>query len=945
MRTERRKEKTPAHVGVMLAALVSALVPATAVAVLPIAGTTTTTERWCPSCKYEVPSSLLCDRPDTHHSIPGYIAGSVVNPDVRACLRLAGEATKTIDVPLLGSTEYGVHNAWKFRVQGPIEYTYSAPFTLEFDLPGCVQAGWPVRMRNVRFHWGNLASSGPVLSGTHQFDYSTDGYVRADFPFDGLDHLVLDFTQHPDHLALRALVPTIPLADSIWIPETGELPIGGDFDDGTACFSGGCSTLAGTGMTLATEGGDVQGSGTLDQSGDNFIALRTAANASPLAWSSGADQIALAANVLLRLPPPPAIVGGVLEVLDLAGFDLDTTFDMAVKRRDDVFIERVRVGTAVANVDPQAPAGDTTLTFSLPITYRVNTDSSFWYPLSFNVTFDGPGFDPQTLVHYAPGTELARNFTRPEPTAWDILLQALGLPPNEPDLSCVSQGTTWFDKTAVLTFDVGAYVFAWGSGPGAAPDGDGDGDPDELDNCPTDSNADQLDADADEVGDVCDPDDDNDGVVDGSDNCRLVPNADQVNLDGSTGDLAGDACDPDLDGDGTANEDDNCTFAPNPGQEDGEADGIGDACDGDDDNDGIADAAPDNCPYDFNPKQRDNDTDGLGDTCDPDDDDDGVSDSTGVVPLDNCPFSPNPLQEDLDGDALGDACDPDDDDDGDGDTADNCPAIANGDQANNDGDGDGDACDPDDDDDGVADDYPDNCLFLANADQSDLDQDGLGDACDGDRDGDGVLEPADNCAWVPNAAQLDTDGDGAGDACDPDDDNDGVADDHPDNCPLLANGDQLDLDGDRQGDPCDPDDDNDGVADGSDNCSGVVNAGQLDTDGDALGNACDDDDDADGVLDVSDACPLQWTDADADGNGCSDLVADLSALVDKMGLVKGSERSLAAQADAAAKASAPAAANILDAFIQHVSAQRGKRISENDADVLVQFATHAKQAL
>lgn len=40
---------------------------------------------------------------------------------------------------------------------------------------------------------------------------------------------------------------------------------------------------------------------------------------------------------------------------------------------------------------------------------------------------------------------------------------------------------------------------------GCIVDGDGDGVPDEIDNCPTDYNSDQMDADSDGLGDVCDP--------------------------------------------------------------------------------------------------------------------------------------------------------------------------------------------------------------------------------------------------------------------------------------------------------------------------------------------------------------------------------------------------------------------------------------------------------
>lgn len=84
---------------------------------------------------------------------------------------------------------------------------------------------------------------------------------------------------------------------------------------------------------------------------------------------------------------------------------------------------------------------------------------------------------------------------------------------------------------------------------GLAADADGDGIEDDVDNCPTVSNPDQLDADLDGIGDACDDCTDTDG--DGYGNPGYAANT----------------C-----------AEDNCPDVANPGQEDADSDGVGDAC-------------------------------------------------------------------------------------------------------------------------------------------------------------------------------------------------------------------------------------------------------------------------------------------------------------------------------------------------------------------------------
>jgi len=403
--------------------------------------------------------------------------------------------------------------------------------------------------------------------------------------------------------------------------------------------------------------------------------------------------------------------------------------------------------------------------------------------------------------------------------------------PKIPDVSTATWGTICM--AAALTCDADHDGITDSLNPGCWPTGEippicGDGQTtDCFDNCPTLSNADQVNTDSDAQGNLCDPDDDNDGTNDAVDNCPLLANPDQANNDS---DGLGDACDPDDDNDGTNDTVDNCPMTANPDQTNTDNDSMGDACDPDDDNDGIADTI-DDCTLVQNDAQTDSDGDGVGDACDSDDDNDGVDDAQ-----DNCPLVSNADQADYDEDGIGDACDSDADGDGIPNVDDNCALSDNTVQADTDMDGIGDACDSDDDNDGIAD-GEDNCPLVSNPDQADADSDGQGDVCDGDRDGDGVADATDNCPDVANADQADFDEDGIGDSCDPDADGDAVLD-YADNCPMLDNYVQLDNDQDGLGDPCDDDDDNDGVPDTTDNCPMVANADQADTDLDGVGDMC-----------------------------------------------------------------------------------------------------------
>ena len=95
-----------------------------------------------------------------------------------------------------------------------------------------------------------------------------------------------------------------------------------------------------------------------------------------------------------------------------------------------------------------------------------------------------------------------------------------------------------------------------------------------------------------------------------------------------------------------------------------------------------------------------------------------------------------------------------------------------------------------------------------------------------------------------------------------------------------------------------------------------------------------------------DSCPDEDASGlDADDDGCVDRVADLAGVVLSLPLHKGTERALLASAESAARDEGISAVNKLGAFINKVEAQRGKKIDDDQANLLMSFAAHASAVL
>jgi putative hemolysin len=188
-------------------------------------------------------------------------------------------------------------------------------------------------------------------------------------------------------------------------------------------------------------------------------------------------------------------------------------------------------------------------------------------------------------------------------------------------------------------------------------DRDGDGISDSLDNCPDKPNPDQMDADNDGAGNVCDTclndpekvtqgicgcgipdtDADQDGTPDCHDACPLDINKTEPGVCGCG------KPDRDTDGDGVLDCIDSCPNDPN----------------NDSDQDGVC-GDVDNCPNISNSSQADSNGNGIGDVCEPtqlacDLDKDGnidINDVKILLTYRNKPVPPDLVQCDMDGDGI-----------------------------------------------------------------------------------------------------------------------------------------------------------------------------------------------------------------------------------------------------------------------------------------------------
>ena len=340
----------------------------------------------------------------------------------------------------------------------------------------------------------------------------------------------------------------------------------------------------------------------------------------------------------------------------------------------------------------------------------------------------------------------------------------------------------------------------------------------------------------------------------------------------------------------------------------------------------------------------------MGDVCDPDDDNDGIPDE-----LDNCPLTPNSGQQDTDGDGLGDVCDPDIDGDGlsNQEETDGWDITLYGCRG-----------------------LPEGSVHVTSDPwKVDTDEDGLSDL--EEKEGWDTryrlenLSPPPKWVWIqygtssdPRNADVDSDG--------LNDWEERVHRTDPNRSNTDCDGAWNTSDGFEVGyglNPVDYDTDNDGIKDGEEIDLWIQAMGYSPEDPTipqdvidrAVSNTKNPDTDADGVIDGEEID--YWTalgltkqeamyfigEPDMDSDGICDSVENLPTVIARLDLQEGIENELTSVVENAAKSLARgnnrAAIQQFQAFINKIQAQRGKKIPEGLAEMLIRYAQSVIQQI
>lgn len=284
---------------------------------------------------------------------------------------------------------YGISDNLYFNGTGPLNYQASIPFTVTADVPNTVTQGQSITLD------ASIAWSGtPTVTATQAMTLSTQNVIWADFPGDGMDDLVAGFNQGPTTLQIYGEFPVVPLLPSV--PYDVTVDVNG-YQDLSNYGTYGYMQLGSTG-TLTT---DPSGT-TITAQGADYIGLANQGTYQD-AWYTGVDNVSLASSILMGIPTiPTEAIGGALRLLSLAGFELNTDYNIDIVRIDHVVVELENAPTVT--VPSVMPGLHPSLTLDGTLDYRALFVSEYFYAPDFTLDFAGPFFDDQELFSLPLGS-------------------------------------------------------------------------------------------------------------------------------------------------------------------------------------------------------------------------------------------------------------------------------------------------------------------------------------------------------------------------------------------------------------------------------------------------------------------------------------------------------------------------------------------------------------
>lgn len=287
--------------------------------------------------------------------------------------------------------DYGTSLKWVFSAKGNIIYHYDVPFTIQFDMPDKVYPGQIIRFEP------HIVWDSPFIKSTQDYEFFHTTLNWVDLPADGMDDLIINFTQYATSARIEGKIPIVPgvssehsdFNETITFPPfnqgEGQWPPFGDYASKTILGGKGQQTCLGNTASNVNPLGKMP-------------ALSVSATClSKPAWQQDTEYFKLAATVLESTPA--AAAGLAIDAIrEVGGLRLDEAVTGKIYRADSV---NVQLSERPSMEVPRelVPGQSWNINAPLIVKYRVQSKSQFSYPLSYHLSFDWIGGDPQTIAN------------------------------------------------------------------------------------------------------------------------------------------------------------------------------------------------------------------------------------------------------------------------------------------------------------------------------------------------------------------------------------------------------------------------------------------------------------------------------------------------------------------------------------------------------------------